>query len=230
MTVADARGRRWDAATGLVFAVLAIAAGLIPGQPATADDSITKVRDFLVGNRDDLLLGNLLFALSAFFFLWFLGSLRSYLRASEGGEGRLSAAAFGGGVTGVALALAGTAVISGVAVKVAKDGSADVTQALYDVGNFMFLISGPAFAAFFAATACSGARSGALPSWLVWTAALAAVLEVLTTFGLLADSGAFQYGDIVNFVTLLVSTLWVAAASVVLFRREGVPPVVRADP
>src|SRR6185436_13569355 len=125
---------------------------LLPGAPPMADDSIRKITNFFVDNRDEILAGNALVALGAALLLWWLGSLRSYLRAGEGGEGRLSAAAFGGGVLGVAL-----------------------TLALFDIGGDLFAIAGVGFAVLLGAASCSAARSGALPPWAYWFGSVAAV-------------------------------------------------------
>jgi hypothetical protein len=93
MDVADARGRRWDAATGIGFVVLALVGFVLPGEPPKSEDSSKEIVDFFVDKRDQLLAGSVLLFLALVLFLWFLGSVRSYLRAAEGGEGRLSAAA-----------------------------------------------------------------------------------------------------------------------------------------
>ena len=50
------------------------------------------------GEQDTVILGSFLLMLAAVAFIWFAGSLRSVLRRKEGGEGRLSTIAFGGGV------------------------------------------------------------------------------------------------------------------------------------
>ena len=50
------------------------------------------------GEQDTVILGSFLLMLAAVAFIWFAGSLRVVLRRKEGGEGRLSAIAFGGGV------------------------------------------------------------------------------------------------------------------------------------
>ena len=50
------------------------------------------------GEQDTVVLGSFLLMLAAVAFIWFAGSLRAVLRRNEGGEGRLSAIAFGGGV------------------------------------------------------------------------------------------------------------------------------------
>src|SRR5438067_1314226 len=106
LAIADAKGRRVDAATGIVAMVLFVVGFLLPGAPPKADDPIQKITTFFVDHRGDILASDALIALAAVFFLWWLGSLRGYLRAAEGGEGRLSAAAFAGGLLGVTLTVA----------------------------------------------------------------------------------------------------------------------------
>ena len=103
------QGPAFDAATGIVGMVVITIGFLLRARRRRPDDSVVKVTNFFVDNRDAILAGNALWRSAAAFFLWWLGSLRSYLRAGEGGEGRLSAAAFGGGIAGVALTLAGAA-------------------------------------------------------------------------------------------------------------------------
>src|SRR5437016_4980688 len=134
MAVADAKGRKFDAATGIGFAVVAVVGLALPGTPPKASDSTTKIISFFADHRGDILAARFVFALAAVLFLWFLGSLRSYLRAGEGGEGRLSAAAFGGGVAGIVLLLTGVAVLNGIAFELARTPGADpnVTRAVFD--------------------------------------------------------------------------------------------------
>src|ERR671933_33872 len=115
MNVADAKGRKWDAATGIGFAVLGIVAFALPGSPPKADDPASEVGSFFADHRKEVLIGTFLLGVAAILFLWFAGTLRSYLRSGEGGEGRLSAAAFGGGVAGIALVLAGASVLNAFA-------------------------------------------------------------------------------------------------------------------
>ena len=231
MPVADAKGRRFDAATGIGFAVLALVGFLLPGSPPKADDSSAEIVSFFADHDGELLAGSFLVGLGAVLFLWFSGSLRSYLRAAEGGEGRLSSAAFGGGVAGIALVLAGVAIFNGAAFDVAgSGGDADLIRAIFDAGGAVLVMAGFAFAVFFAAASCSGARSGALPSWAYWSGSVVAVLQVAGGIALFAKSGAFAAGGAFTFLPLVAGLLWVAAVSVVLMRRDGVPPIARAEP
>src|SRR5947199_6792619 len=233
MTVADAKGRRWDAATGIGFAIVSIVALALPGTPPKADDPTSKIASFLGDHRKEVLVGNFLFGIAAIFFIWWVGTLRSYLRSAEGGEGRLSAAAFGGGVAGVVLLLAGAAVLNAVSFKLAKAGlvSPQLVRAVFDASSALFAMAGFGFAAFFAAVACSGARSGALPPWAYWSASVVAVIQVLGGISLFAQSGAFVSGGaFAGFIAPGVATLWVVAVSVLMMSREAVPPVARAEP
>src|SRR5436309_15261920 len=158
MTVADAKGRRWDAATGIGFAIFSIVALALPGTPPKADDPTSKIASFLGDHRKEVLVGNFLFGIAAIFFIWWVGTLRSYLRSGEGGEGRLSAAAFGGGIAGVVLLMAGAGVLNAIAFDLAKSShpSPDLVRAVFDASGAFFGMASLAFAAFFAAAACSG--------------------------------------------------------------------------
>ena len=232
MTVADAKGRRFDAATGIGFAVLALVAFLLPGTPPKADDPILSIATYLSDKRSEILTASLLIGVSAVFFLWFLGSLRSYLRAGEGGEGRLSAAAFGAGVAGIALLLAGVALLNGVAFKLADGRLPDpvITRAVFDASSAVLTMVAFAFAVFFAAASCSAARSGALPPWAYWTGSVVAVLQLLGGLALVAKSGFFAVGGAMGFIAPLAGIAWVVAVSVLIMRREGVPPIARTEP
>ena len=231
MTAADARGRRLDAATGILFVVVALVAFFLPGTPPKADDTTQKITTFIVDHRSSILAGDFLFGVASFFFVWFLGTLRSYLRAAEGGEGRLSAASFGGGLVAIALILVGTAVINGIAFKIARDGGdPTVIRGLFDTSNAAFAFSGFGFAAFFGAASCSAARSGVLPGWIVWSGALAALVQAVSAVALFAESGFFAVGGAFGFITVLLSVAWVLAVSVLLIRRFGAQPAASSAP
>src|SRR5438128_3255081 len=160
MTVADAKGRRWDAATGIGFAIFTAVAFAIPGTPPKADDPIAKIATFFTDHRKDILVGNFLLGIGALLFIWFVGTLRSYLRAGEGGEGRLSAAAFGGGVAGIVLLLTGVGVLNGIAFELARAPGADpnVARAVFDAGSAVIAVASFGFVVFFGAASCSAAR------------------------------------------------------------------------
>lgn len=228
--VADEKGRALDAATGVVFAVLAVVSFALPGAPPKADASTEKLVSFFHGHRGDVLAADFLLGLAALFFLWFLGSLRSYLRAGEGGAGRVSSAAFGGGAVGIALILGSVAVVNGISFKIAQSGDANLLRGLFDVSNAIGTMSAFGFAVFFAAASCSAARSGALPPWAFWSGSVVAVLQLVSGIALFAKSGFFAIGNAFGFIALFAALIWVAAVSVVMTQRGGIPPVARTAP
>jgi len=233
VAVADAKGRKFDAATGIGFAVLAVVGLALPGTPPKASDSTAKIISFSADHRSDILAASFVFGLAAVLFLWFLGSLRSYLRAGEGGEGRLSAAAFGGGVAGIVLLLTGVGVLNGIAFELARTPGADpnVTRAVFDAGSAVIAVASFGFVVFFGAASCSAARSGALPPWAYWAGSLVTVAQALAGLALVAKTGFFATGEAMpTFVAPTLALLWVVTVSVVIVRRDGVPPVARTEP
>src|SRR5207248_10351329 len=131
----DDRGRRLDAGTGVLAGVLYLTAFAIPGKPPSPDDPIQKIGGYLASHHDRVLTSDFLIALASAVFIWFLGSLRSYLRAGEGGEGRLSAAAFLGGGVAAALVTAGAAAQAGLELHAATLGDSAVIRAGFDTYN-----------------------------------------------------------------------------------------------
>jgi hypothetical protein len=233
MPVADAKGRRFDAATGIGFAVLTLVGFSLPGTPPKADDPTAKISAFFGDHRKEILIGNFLLGLGAVLFLWFLGALRSYLRAGEGGEGRLSAAAFGGGAAGITLLLVGAGLLNAIAFDLIKEGSAsdDLVRAVFDASGAVLALGGMCFAVFFGAASCSGARSGALPPWAYWSGSVVAGIQVVGGLALFATSGFFAAGGALpTFIAPLTALIWVVAVSVLMMRREGVPPLARTAP
>jgi hypothetical protein len=228
--VADEKGRRPDAATGIAAVIFWVVGFLLPGAPPKVDDSTQQITSFFIDKRGELLAGDFLIVLGSVAFLWWLGSLRSYLRSAEGGEGRLSAAAFGGGIAGVALLIAGVCVFSAAVFKVASLGDAVLNRALFDTGGFLVIAAGAGFAITLGAASCSAARSGALPPWLFWLGSVAAAAQLLTLIGLFAESGFLAGGGAFAIIAFFIAAIWVVATSVVIMQRNGMPPVARTPP
>jgi hypothetical protein len=221
LSAADARGRRLDAATGIVAVVLFGAAFVIPGSAPTAADTVDKIGAFFNDKRDSILVADFLIGLAGLFFLWWLGSLRSYLRIGERGEGRLSAAGFLAGGVGVALTLAAASVDAGLAFKVGGQGDQPLIRVLFDIRNAMFTMSGFAFAAMIAAVSCSGARSGMLPAWAYWPGSVIAGLNAAGGAALFAERGFFSAGGALSIIALATAMIWFVALSVLMIRTAS---------
>lgn len=216
---ADARGRRLDAATGIAAVLLFAAAAAVTGSAPTADDTADEIAGFLTDKRDRILLSSFLLGLAAAFFLWWLGSLRYWLRRGEGGEGRLSAAAFLAGGMAVALMLSAAAVEAGVAFRAAGQADQALVRALFDIRSALFTMSGFGAAALIAAASCSGARSGKLPGSAYWSGSAIAGLNAAAGSALFAESGFFAAGGPLALIALVGTLGWVAAVALLMIRR-----------
>jgi hypothetical protein len=215
------RNARWGAATGLVFLILFVVGfgGFVTPDVPEASAPAADWQSFYSDHQDRIQTGIILVSVSLFFFIWFLGSLRAALAAAEGGNGRLTAVAYAGGLGLVAFFLIALTV---TAVAAYRPGEVDpnLTRALNDVG---FVLGGPSAAAimaFFGATAIVGYRHKALPAPVAGFSALAAITAPLA-FGVVAtDSGAFApdgfFGLVLPLATFAIGFL---ALSIALVRQ-----------
>src|SRR5688500_5254790 len=92
---------RYGAASGIVFVVLVIVAFGISPEPPDADAPAAEVSQHFIDEQDGIRVTAAIFTAALFFFIWFLGSLSSALRAAIGSP-RLPTVAFGGGLLGAA--------------------------------------------------------------------------------------------------------------------------------
>lgn len=216
------------AATGLATAVLfgiSFVIGLSPDVPSM-DDSAVAVADYVAQNQDAIQVQVLLNSLAMLFFLWFLGSVRAGLRTAEGGAGRVSAIASGGGLVGTGFVLLAQVFAATAAL---RPGETDpgVTRLLIDLDQLSIGLGAAAFAVFFWAVAVATLMDGGLPKVLGWLAAIAAaaaavgVVTIFTTEGVFAADGAFGF-----WARYAAFVAWVAVASIMLIasppaRRRG---------
>jgi hypothetical protein len=152
-------------------------------------------------------------------FVFFLGSLWSVLRRAEDEHGPFSAIAFGAG-----LVLVGVKVTSFPALIVAfyrgQEGmDPQLAAALLDMNEVSFVLTWAVGAVLLAATAVVVLRSGSLPRWLGWSAA------VLSPALLVGVAFATSFG----FVPYVLTMVWIVATSIVLIRRAGVHPLAEKD-
>ena len=151
------------------------------------------------------------------FFLPFLGYLWSVLRRAEGAEGWLSTTALGAGLAGFIVKIASAAPL------LAADKEAEGTRlhdALVNVNDVSFIVTMLPLGVFAAAVATVTLKTGALPRWLGWLAAITA--PALIANGLFFGS--------TNGPAFLLFLLWLIATSVVLTLRAGAAPVGATDP
>jgi hypothetical protein len=219
----DRRHAQLGAATGILWALLVVLGALvvIPAPPEVKDAPEAWAQYF-VDHRGAIQFGNALIAVGVFFYIWFLGSLRSYLRAAEGGAGRLSNIAFGAGIasTGfvfIALAAAFTAALR------PDEISPELVRTLNDVGVVAGGATVGAYAALFFATALVAHRFGALTPRIAWVSAICGLLQFVALGMAVNDSGAFSIDEAGGVVPLIAFIVAILAISIRMIRDAAGP-------
>jgi hypothetical protein len=207
---------RLHAGTGAVAAALFLVAFALPGVPPRPDESTATVAEHLRDHRSTILAGDVLIAFASAIFLWFLGNLRGYLRA--GGEDRLSTAAVLGSAFGTALIAAGAALQAGLVLNSAE-ADAELVRFGFDAYNSLITMAGAGLAVGTGAAAVSGARTGTLPSWIIRTGLVTALLQLVTLPGLVAEGGFFAAGGPMAWLAFLAISAWFIAVSLLMVRR-----------
>jgi hypothetical protein len=212
---------RIGAATGVASVItLGVANALTPTYPkpeATAD----VIKSFVAQHRTDMLWQTFLFGVAALFGLWFLGSLRSTLRRAEGGAGRVSAVAFGGGIatwlfTGLATVFFGTAAYY------AASTDASLVALVYHLSMMTAVPTAFALGTLIAATNVVAFRTRVLPLWLIGLGGLAFVATIASAASVFVKTGTFAVGGRGMYVTLFGGALiWTLATSVTLTMKLG---------
>jgi hypothetical protein len=218
------RYARYGAASGILAVVLLMVGflGFVTPSVPDFDSSGTTWASFYSDHQSRIQAGVTIVGAGLFFFIWFLGSVRSALARAEGGQGRLTSIAYGGGLLSVGVLIVGA---SAIAVAALRPGELDpnVTRALQDLSVAMGAPGAAAFTAFFAAIAIVGYRYKAVPAPVAGFAALAAIAQPLA-FGVgVTDHGAFAGDGLVGgLIPIITFTIAVLALSIALMRRpEG---------
>jgi hypothetical protein len=168
-------------------------------------------------------IGTLLVLLGFLFFLVFLGSLWSAMRRAEGGDGWLSAAAFGAGLMSITIGLGSLAPLL-VARYRAGGLDPQLAEAFHDIEEASFFLAFLPLAVLLAVFAIVAIRPSGLPRWLGW---VGAVLSAAFLIGGLV--GSFNLASEWAQVPNLVYPIWVIATSVVLIRRAGEPRALATE-
>ena len=189
--------------TGVGFAIFLVTAFLIQGATLSAGEPGENVISHFSEDESNQMLAAILLAVSAVLFLFFAGSVRSVLRVAEGEVGTLSAVAFAGAIvaaTGILIfAALGYTLVEGI-----NDFEPAAAQTLNALNANLFFPLAGGFGTFLLATGLVARRTGALPSWLAWSALILGVIQLTP----------------VGFFAFLASIVWVLATSIVLWRGE----------
>ena len=195
------RWSRWASMTGVVFVALVVlggvAAGSTPGSKATGAHVIA----FFEAHRSRERASAVLLTLAFIVFLFFAGSLRSYLRQRESVEG-LSGVVLAAAAVLVAGQTAGSGLIFALSDAPARL-SPGAAQALNLLSNDMVLTSAAGFSVFGIASGVAILRGAPLPNWLGWVAILIGVVVVTPA----------------EFAAVLALAVWVIIVSVLIATR-----------
>jgi hypothetical protein len=189
----------------------------VPTMPKINASAVT-VQQYFADHRDDIRVSLYLLGAAGAFFVWFLGSVRTHLRRSEGADGRLSAVAFGAGL--VFVAAAGAELLVQAAICFAA-GTADAKtiQALYDMVAASASFLAFPLIPFAGAIAVVVLRNGGLPSWLAIGFGVFALYEFVEGAAFIASTGAFSPGQSLNQIGLIAFAALLLALSIVLVRQ-----------
>ncbi len=142
-------------------------------------------------------------------FVPFLGYLFAVLRRAEGGDGWLSATAFGAGLVALAVKLASFAPF--IAARGAETGT-QIEGALVAMNNASFMLTLAPLGVMVAAASAIVLKTGILPAWIGWAGAITACALLVNSAFLDAEFGP----------AFLLFLLWTVVTSAILTRRAGV--------
>lgn len=213
------------AATGAGAVILLIVGSFIVPEMPKINASAITVQQYFIHHRNDVRVSVYLIGVAGALFVWFLGVVRTYLRHVEGGNGRLSAVAFGAGL--VFLAASGTEFLVQAALAfAARTADASTIQAFYDmVATSASLLAFPLIP-FGGAIAVVSFRHRGLPSWLGAGFGLFALYEFVEGAAFTASTGAFSPGQLLNQIGLIAFSVLVLAMSIVLIGKSRHPRAV----
>lgn len=225
----ESRWQRWAAGSGFVALALGAAAvALERPWPSTSDPAGFPA--FLADNRGAILAQSILFVISAGVFMWFLGSLRSFLIEAEGATGRLSTLAFAAGMIGYGLNVVGQAPQITLTLPSAAGTAPGSAALLTDLGWVMLIVANIPLAVMFFAIAVVSLRTRVFPVWLGWLAVVAGVAAVLLSLAVVDPSGPLAPQGWASYLLYPASIVWLVPAATVMIRRIGRHPAVDQRP
>lgn len=199
---------RWYLLSGIIFVILYLVPGILVGGPIGFMPDGQAVIAFVSSNADTVYLAGYLGTLSAFFLLWFAGSLREVLKGAGPQRDPLADIAFGGCVAAavfMAVAHAGWGVLSERATSAAGVGPDAAIATIDTWGSLSGMALPIAFSTLSGATGLAIVRTKLLPAWFGWISVFLAVF-LLTP---------------VSYILLTGILIWLVVLSVWLFIRMG---------
>ena len=204
--MARTRTERIAPLSGAAFFVLVVGAGLLVNNYTDLAPG-EELQAFFTEGATRIRVAGYLGVLSAVFLIWFAGSVRHSLRPAEGGTGRLSAVAFGGGAIGGGLVAVAFSILAAEAARSGRYGGIglDAATLTYDLYGSVLGVALPlTLAALIGAAAVVAFRTRTWPTWLAWTSAIVAVGSISP----------------VSYIFIGFDVLWILIVSIWLFTKE----------
>ena len=204
---------RLGGVAAIVFVALLLVGAFGSGSPPAADDSIDKIRSFFVDHRSAILLSQLCGLLGIPLALWFAVVLQKAGRG-DGMANAFGTASLAGLLVTAPMAMAGGAVMAS-AVFVDGDAKAysdDVIRLIFEAQTLLFAATTAGLIVFMGGAALLIRRTGVLPAYTMWLAALGVVANLVTMFSTLSPGAATALG----FLGVLTFALFVLVSGITM--------------
>jgi hypothetical protein len=214
LIVDDSKWERWSALGGVLFVILTLVAGFLPGSPPKTSDSPGKIANFILDKTDQIRWAGYIGAIGVVALLWFLGAVWRLLRRAEGGSPRLTVVAITGAVFASVMGTIGGIVLSAVGIEgVAGTGGATSTRFMYVLATNLAVATVFGMAVFVAAFSTVILRTGVLPKILGWFGALIAIVA-LVSGGIVASTRDVFFG--LSLGAFIAFSLWLLIVSIMM--------------
>jgi hypothetical protein len=204
---------RWAALTGLLAVVGLVIATLVQGPIPAANAPAKQITDFFAQHHDRIMAAMYIRLYAGFAFIWFLATLWSALARAEGPIARVSMVAFGAGIVVLGSSGAATAVLAAGAFRASQGVDPAMAAALVTAVHMFYAISGMGTAWMLIATWLINQRSGIFPPWVAWLGVVFALISLVLA--------PFAFGQPIVLYAALLTLIWMAIVSVLLFLRPA---------
>jgi hypothetical protein len=219
--------RRLTAGIGL-SAVVATVAGwlLLPGDLPNSMATPEQVVRWTLDDRRNLLVGSVLVAAALVLAIAFFAGLRALCARAEGAPGLLATIGYGSMLVGLGIGFVGVALAQTQAF-VVLNGDPATVKAFHEARLLTVNIAGLPVGVGFLAFGAGMVRTRFPARSLGYAAALAALAQFLGVVAL-SQTGFFSPSGGAALVGAVAFSLWIALASVTLFRRSSGPAARRS--
>ena len=210
----EAKWERYAALGGIWFVVLSVISAFLPGAPPSTDDSAEKIAKYFSDHAGGIEAAQLLAGLGLIGLLWWFGSLWRLMVKAEDGRPRMTVVALAGLTLGGAMALAGGAITSAVALQHQAVGGG--AKFFYILSLVLFASGGFGLVVHIAAVTSLSYRTKLFAPWINIIGWIAALLFLIGTIGSASDAAAFGF---IGLFAFLAWCVWIVVVSLNMWNR-----------